>query len=93
MKSNGEIFNFNLEKKERASSQPSLSTRAKDREQDYLSRSLRIGDEVRLDVPVLLRRGFFFNFAQLEEGREVEGRHGSAPSKIIPWSVSWHPIR
>jgi len=31
---------------------------AKDREQDYLSRSPRIGDEVRLDVLVLLRRGF-----------------------------------
>lgn len=22
----------------------------------------------------------------------MEGRHGSAPSKIIPWSVSWHPM-
>lgn len=34
----------------------------------------------------------FCNFAQLEEELQVEGRHGSAPSKIIPWSVSWHPM-
>lgn len=26
-----------------------------------------------------------------ERGRKG-GRHGSAPSKIIPWSVSWHPM-
>ena len=27
-------------------------------------------------------------------GREPKrgGRHGSAPTKIIPWSVSWHPM-
>lgn len=34
----------------------------------------------------------FCNFVQLEEDLEVEGRHGSASSKIIPWSVSWHPM-
>lgn len=33
-----------------------------------------------------------FAISQLEEELQVEGRHGSAPSKIIPWSVSWHPM-
>jgi len=48
-------------------------------------------------TPVRLRRRIFFSISP-ERGRggrrrEREGgRHGSAPSKIIPWSVSWHPM-
>ena len=33
---------------------------------------------------------FFFRDAQKESKRRK--RHGSAPTKIIPWSVSWHPM-
>lgn len=60
---------------------------------DYLSRSPRIGDDVRLDVPVLLRRGFLqFRPTRRRGTRSGRKTYGSAPSKIIPWSVSWHPM-
>lgn len=71
---------------------------------DCLSRSPRIDDEVMLSTtPVRLHGGSFFRFCLVEKEEEEEdeeeakeererGRHGSAPSKIIPWSVSWHPM-
>lgn len=35
---------------------------------------------------------FFFSISPNREEERSGGRHGSAPSKIIPWSVSWHPM-